>query len=61
MRHATMNRPPMIMAPPTPTTTPMTVLRVLDDMPEDLVVPLLVREADEVPDEEVEEELAVLE
>jgi len=35
--HATMNRPARTMAPPTPTTTPMTVLFVFGDMLEDEV------------------------
>lgn len=37
IRHATMNRPASTMAPPTPTTTPMTVLFVFGDMLEDEV------------------------
>jgi len=36
MRHATTNRPARAIAPPTPTTTPITVFRVLADMPVDL-------------------------
>jgi len=36
MRHATANRPASTMAPPMPTTTPITVFRVLEDMPVDL-------------------------
>lgn len=35
IRHATMNKPARIAKPPIPTTTPITVLRVLGDMPED--------------------------
>jgi hypothetical protein len=35
---ATINRPPRMAAPPIPTTTPMIVLFVLDDMPEPLLL-----------------------
>ena len=61
MRHATKNKPPRIMAPATPTTTPMTVFRVLLDMLEDLVVSPLVRDAALVAVEEEEEVDAVKE
>jgi len=44
MRHATMNSPPSTIAPPTPTTTPITVILVLCDMPlEELLLVWLAR------------------
>jgi hypothetical protein len=60
--HATINRPASTMAPPTPTTTPMTVLFVFGDMVEEeeasfwaSVAELVDLEEDEVPVEDEEE------
>src|SRR5690349_8941119 len=41
MRQATSASPPRMMAPPTPTTTPITVLRVCVDMPDAWLLLLL--------------------
>jgi len=59
MRHATMNNPARTIAPPTPTTTPMTVRLVDEDMPWDLDAEESESDAGLVEDEEGRDEVVL--